>query len=214
MVLRRPAHVWFGRYCGEGPSEPSLAQHHSSHPSQAAVAWYVQHMANKPDEVTVKFRLTRSDVFSALARHTIRHMWFLFLLPIIGAVSVVWAIVDPAEPAVNLNTGFGLFLFGLFLFLGLPLIQARSVTKTPNFGGPMTLAVSQQGIEFTGEHSNATIRWPMVKGVSEMSHAILIYLKPAGFQVVPKSQLSQADVAALRNILRVYAPGKVKLAKE
>ncbi|MGD0301274.1 MAG: YcxB family protein [Bryobacteraceae bacterium] len=171
-------------------------------------------MADESDEVTVKFRLTRSDVFSALARHTIRQMWSALLLPIIGAVSIVWAILDPAETPVNLNAGFGLFLFGLFLFLGLPLIQTRAVMKTPNFGSPMTLAVSEQGIEFTGEYSNATIRWPMVKGVSEISHAILIYFKPAGFEVIPKSQLSQADVAAFRNILRAYAPGKVKLAKE
>jgi hypothetical protein len=143
-------------------------------------------MADESDEVTVKFRLTRSDVFSALARHTIRQMWSALLLPIIGAVSIVWAILDPAETPV----------------------------KTPNFGSSMTLAVSEQGIEFTGEYSNATIRWPMVKGVSEISHAILIYFKPAGFEVIPKSQLSQADVAAFRNILRAYAPGKVKLAKE
>src|SRR5690349_15389562 len=136
-------------------------------------------MADQSDKVAVTFRLTSSDVFSALARHTIRRMWFLLLLPILGAVSIVWAILDPAEPAVNLSTGFGLLVFGLFLFLGLPLIQARAAMKNPNFGGPMTLTVSEQGIEFTGEQSTATIRWPMVKGVSEKSHAILVYLKPA-----------------------------------
>jgi hypothetical protein len=49
----------------------------------------------------------------------------------------------------------------------------------------MTLTVSEQGIEFTGEHSNARIGWPMVKGVSETKHAILINLKPAGSKSFP-----------------------------
>jgi hypothetical protein len=52
----------------------------------------------------------------------------------------------------------------------------------------------------------------MVKGISEMGHAILIYLKPAGFQIIPKRQVSEVDLAAFRNVLRLYAPGKVKLA--
>lgn len=169
-------------------------------------------MTDETNAVTVKFRLTSSDVSWALARHTFRKMWFLLLLPIIGTISIVWAILDPAEPAVNLNTGCGLLLFGVVLFAGLPFIQTRAVMKTPNFSGVMTLTVSEQGIEFAGEQSNAMIKWPMVKAVSEMSHAILIYLKPAGFQIVPKGQVSQVDLAAFRNVLRLYAPGNVKLS--
>jgi hypothetical protein len=102
---------------------------------------------------------------------------------------------------------------GAFLFGVSPYLQTRAVMKAPNFGGLMTLTVSEEGIELTGERSNARIDWVMVKGVSEMSHAILLYLKPAGFQIVPKRQLSQADVATLKNLLRLHAPGKLKLAK-
>lgn len=169
-------------------------------------------MTDETNAVTVQFRLTSSDVSSALARHTFRKMWFLLLLPIVGVISIVWALLDPAEPPVNLNTGFGLLFFGLVLFVGLPFIQARAVMKTPNFKGRMTLTVSEQGIEFTGEQSNAMIKWPMVKAVSETIHVILIYLKPAGFQIVPKGQVPQLDLAAFRNVLRRYAPGNVKSA--
>ncbi|MGA7241108.1 MAG: YcxB family protein [Bryobacteraceae bacterium] len=84
--------------------------------------------------------------------------------------------------------------------------------KNPNFGGLMTFTVSEKGIDFTGEHSNGSIGWSMVKGVSEMTHATLINLKPAGFQIIPKCQLSQSDVAAFKTALRRYAPGAAKLA--
>lgn len=140
-------------------------------------------------------------------------MWFLLLLPIVGTISITWAILDPNNGAVSLNSGCVMLAIGAFLFGMSPYLQTRAVMKAPNFGGLMTLTVSEEGIELTGERSNARIDWMMVKGVSEMSHAILLYLKPAGFQIVPKRQLSQADVATLKNLLRLHAPGKLKLAK-
>jgi hypothetical protein len=164
-------------------------------------------MTDQTKAVTIKFRLTNSDVSSALARHTFRRMWFLLLLPVIGAVSIVWALLDPGEPAVNLNTGCGLLLAGVFLFVVSPMIQARAIMKSPNCSGLMTLTVSDQGIDFTGELSNATIRWAMVKGVSEMRHAIPIYLKPAGFQIIPKREIPEADLTTFRNVIHLHAPG-------
>lgn len=169
-------------------------------------------MTDLTKAVTVKFRLTSSDVFTALARHGLRRMWFLLLLPILGAASVVWAILDPNNGAVTLGPACWVFFVGAFLFGGMPYLHTRAAMKNPNFGGPMALTVSEKGIDFTGEHSNGSIGWPMVKGVSEMAHAILINLKPAGFQIIPKRQLSQADVAAFKTALRLYAPGAAKLA--
>ena len=170
-------------------------------------------MSDQTNAVTVEFRLTTSDVFLALVRHTMRRMWFMLLLPIVGTISIVWAILDPLNAPVNLGRGCWVLFLGAFIFCGLPYLQTRAAMKSPNFGGLITFTVSDHGIEFTGEHANARIAWTMVKGISEMHHAILIHLKPAGFQIVPKGQLSQADVAAFRNVLRLHAQGKVKLAK-
>jgi hypothetical protein len=66
---------------------------------------------------------------------------------------------------------------------------------------------TQRGLDFTGDHSKGSIGGPMIKGVSDTPTAILISLKPAGFQMVPKRQLSEAEVAAFKNVLRCYAPG-------
>ena len=136
----------------------------------------------------------------------------MLLLPIVGVVAVVWAAVDPANGAVNLNSGVIAVLVGFVLFGVLPYLQTRAVMKTPNFGGVMSLTASDQGIEFTGEHSNARIDWSMVNGVLETHHRILINLRPAGFQVIPKPQLNPADLNAFKDVLRVHANGKVKLA--
>jgi hypothetical protein len=169
-------------------------------------------MTNQTDAVTVKFRLTSSDVFWALVRQAIRRMWFLLLLPILGSISIVWAVVEPDNGAVTLGQACWVFFVGAFLFVGMPYLQTRATMKAPNFGGLMALTVSGQGIQFTGEHSNGSIDWSMVKGVSEITHAILINLKPAGIQIVPKRQLAQADVTAFKKLLRLHAPGKVRLA--
>ena len=131
-------------------------------------------MTDPTNAVTVKFRLSTSDVFLALARHTMRRMWILLLLPITGTISIVWAILDPVNGAANLNRGCVVLVFGAFFFCAAPYLQTRAAMKIPNFGGLMTLTVCEQGIEFTGEHSNARIAWSMVKGVAEMKHAILI----------------------------------------
>jgi YcxB-like protein len=171
------------------------------------------YMTDQTNSVTVKFRLTTSYVFLALARHTVRRMWFSLLVPIVGTITIVWAIIDPLNAPGNLSGGCELLVLGVFSFCGLPYLQTREVMKTPNLGGLITFTVSEQGIEFTGEHSNARIAWTMVKGVSETNDAILIHLKPFFFRIVPKGQLSQAAVAAFKNVLQLHVHGKVKLAK-
>jgi hypothetical protein len=168
-------------------------------------------MTDEANAVTVKFTLTSSDVFWALAWNTMRKLWFLLLLPIAGVVSIVWKIRDPADSSVNLTSGSICLALGVFFFVAAPYLGALQLRKSPTFSGPVTFSASEQGIELTGEHSNAKLDWSMVKGFSEMNHAILVNLKPAGFQIVPKRQLSQADTAALRNVLKFHAPGKVKL---
>jgi hypothetical protein len=46
-------------------------------------------------------------------------MWFLLLIPVSGAASIVFALVDPAFAASG-TSGCGALGFGAFLFLGLP----------------------------------------------------------------------------------------------
>jgi hypothetical protein len=170
-------------------------------------------MSDQTNAVTVTFRLASSDVFLALARHMMRGMWFLLPLLFLAPISAIWSIIDPANDAVSATSGSVVFLIGVLVFTGVPYLQTRALMKTPNFGGPMTLTVTEQGIGFVGEHSNANIGWAFVKGVSETKRAILIHLKMAGFQIVPKNRIPNADVEAVKNVLRLYAPGKVKLAK-
>jgi hypothetical protein len=149
-------------------------------------------MAGQTNAVMVKFRLTRSEAFSVFAWNNVRKMWYLLLVPILGAISIVWAILDPANSVVNLNGGLGCLVGGAFLFGVLPYVGTLAVMKHPNFGGVMTLTVSAAGIHLTGEHSSATADWLMVKGFSEVNHAILINMKPVGFHIVPKDQVSPA----------------------
>jgi hypothetical protein len=76
----------------------------------------------------------------------------------------------------------------------------------------MTLTASDQGIELTGQHSNARFGWSMVKGFSGTNRDT--HRCEAGwFQIVFKGQLSQADVTAFRSVLRLHTPGKLKVAK-
>jgi hypothetical protein len=142
-------------------------------------------MADQPDAVTINFRLNNSDVFRAIAGQLLRKFWILLLFPIVGTISIIWALIDPNNGAASLNSGCIMLAIGAFFFGLAPYLQTRTVMKAPNFGGLMTLTVSEKGIELTAEHSNARIDWTIVKEVSETSHAILLYLKPAGFKSFP-----------------------------
>src|SRR5580698_486056 len=107
-------------------------------------------MIDQAEAVTVKFRLTQSEVFEALVRINIRTLWIGLLPPIIGAIAVVWAIVDPANGAVNLSSGFVCLAIGALVFGAIPYFTARMVMKAPNSGGLMTVTATGQGIEVTG----------------------------------------------------------------
>jgi 1,4-dihydroxy-2-naphthoate octaprenyltransferase len=114
-------------------------------------------MPDQPNAATVKFRLTSSDVFWALGWHTMRKMWLLLPLPVLGAISIVWAVVDPNNGAVGLGSACWVFFVGAFIFVGLPYLQTRAAEKNPNFAGQMTFTAAEKGIEFVGLHSNGSI---------------------------------------------------------
>ena len=170
-------------------------------------------MRDQISSVTVTYTLTSSDVYRALMHYMVRRMWFLLPLPILGAIGTVWALADPQNGAVTVSNAGTMLLIGVFFFVVSPYLQTRAATKVPNFGVPMTLTLSERGIEFVGGHSNANIAWSMTKGVSETNHAILIHLKPAGFQIVPKSQISSEDLADLTAVLSDHLPGKTRAAR-
>jgi hypothetical protein len=45
-------------------------------------------VADQTDAVTVKFRLNNFRRIPGAVRHTLRKMWFLLLLPIVGTISL------------------------------------------------------------------------------------------------------------------------------
>lgn len=171
-------------------------------------------MSDHTDAVTLNYTVTRSDVYDALVRTTICRLWFMLFLPVFGAAGTIWAVVDPANGAVTISSGLTMFAIGIVLFLVLPYLQANSAMKAPNFGAPVGLTVSGAGIEYAGAHSDARLDWTVTKGVAETKQTILINLKPAGFLIIPKRDFAPADTAALRNVLRKYAPGNIGLFKE
>ncbi|HZU24486.1 MAG TPA: YcxB family protein [Bryobacteraceae bacterium] len=162
------------------------------------------------DTVTVTFQLTSADVFRALAATIVRRYWLLLSLPVVGSLAVILAIVDPTTRG-NLPGAGVAFLMALLIFAGLPYFQTRAVMKSPALRGPMRLTSSRVGIEYTTEHAQGSYDWAVVKRVIETRHAILIHLNPAGLQIVPKAQLTEADVASFRNVVRANVKGKVKV---
>jgi hypothetical protein len=156
------------------------------------------------NSATVKFTLTSSDVFRALVADLVRRRWFALALPILGAVGVIWAIADPADPDASLPSGLVCIAIGGVLFGLLPYLQTRALMKSPSIGSAMSLTASDQGIEFVGSHSNGRVDWAVVKAISESSNRILIYLLPVGFHIVPKGQIASSDLNAFRAVLRAH----------
>lgn len=168
-------------------------------------------MADQTQAITIRFQLSKSDVYRALVRNIVRKAWFLALVPIVGVSSVLIALLEPAKYGDQLYSGVLTILFGAFFFLGVPYAQARSAMKNPSFRGPLVYTFSGEGILTEGKYASGRMDWELVKGVSESDRYIFVRMAQDCFHVIPKNQVSEADTSTLKSILRTCVKGKVRL---
>lgn len=168
-------------------------------------------MADQTQAITISFQLSKPDLYRALFRNTIRKAWFLAFLPVVGLSSVIMASLEPAAYGDQLYSGVLTIFVGVFFVFGIPYLQTRSTMKDPSFRGPLVYTFSGEGILTESKCASSRVDWVLVKRASESSRYIFVHMLQGCFHIIPKNQVSEADTAILRGILRTCVRGKVQL---
>jgi hypothetical protein len=98
-------------------------------------------------------------------------------------------------------------LFGLFLFVGLPLcarFNLRSFLKAnPELGASQLYRFTETGFETRGGPSEVSITWPNITEAVETKAVLLIFTGRTMAQIVPRGAIAAAgQLGAVRELLR------------
>jgi len=131
-------------------------------------------------------------------------LWGLFLV-----LAVLWKALQPGFTWTS-NATEALFV-GLLFFAG-PLLY-KQITKTifrknAIFRGPRSLTVDEAGLNFTNPTSSVQVKWDSFQNFVEDDTAFALYQSGLIFHTVPKRQLSQEQIAELRETFTSHVISK------
>ncbi len=113
------------------------------------------------------------------------------LPPNLGTLPMFWTVFFPP-------------LFLVVLLYGSPYLSARNLWKnSPNIRAVSRFSFSERGVEIKSPTARAELQWASFVRAKETSEFFLLYVRKSMAQIVPKRAFaSEADVAALRNLVR------------
>jgi len=123
-------------------------------------------MPDEPRAVTIRFQLSKSDVYRALVWNAFRRPWIAALIVVMGVRYMLFALMGTAEHReMLLCAGVVLILLGVFRLLGTPYIRTRTTMSSPTFQGPLEYTFSDAGIFSKGMYSSSQSEWVLIKRV-------------------------------------------------
>jgi hypothetical protein len=156
--------------------------------------------------VAVKICVTPSDFYGLQIRFLARKMW---CFPIV---------LGPLLYASGLPSVFAGILGVIAGVTGIalaPLAQLRSAKKhNPYFLAPTEYGFSEHGISLEGPVSSVRLDWAAIKRCTETDKYLLIHMPPEWFYIIPKRELSQAELQDITEILRTCPPVAQRLGKK
>lgn len=124
--------------------------------------------------------------------------WGLFLFLAVGWNAVRSGIAW--NSSLILPFGFGLFaLASPWLFKK---SQKNMYRKTISMHGPRTMLVDDTGLSFSGPAFSSHLKWPFFIKFAEDDKAFVLYQSNQIFHPIPKRELSQEQIAELRETFK------------
>lgn len=91
-----------------------------------------------------------------------------------------------------------------------PLLFKRAVKaayrKTRSLHGPRSTAVDDQGMSVEGPDFSSQVKWPFFLKFAEDDKSFVMYQTNQMFSCIPKRQLSQQEILAIREALTQHIP--------
>jgi hypothetical protein len=164
----------------------------------------MEQITSQPSDVSISVRLSASDVRWATMQGALNALNVVALLVAAVGVPVRFGLA-PVDYLVMLVLG------GLFLFVIAPRIQAAISFRSPTMRFPFRHAFSTSDVTSAFEGGSLSLDWSHIRKARESSRYIGIWGKRGIPMVIPKSQVANTDLAALREILRSHLQSKARL---
>jgi hypothetical protein len=159
--------------------------------------------------INVRVHLTMKDLVPAVMVLSLRrYRWGIAALAVLVAVGIVQFWMNGHTVAENLDLLATMILFPPVFAIVASYVTARSYLKnTPIAQGEHRYSFSEGGIDFTGPHSQGTIRWTGLTRGWETRSAFLLYTDKSRALAIPKRFFAtEYNIQAFRSLLRKQLP--------
>jgi hypothetical protein len=163
--------------------------------------------------VTLDRRAIRRGITQRLLGMLARPRTAILALAIIALVMALFAIAPPTRDDIEFAA---LLLAGLAAFyvatLSLAvLFAARRTARLPGLLAQVAYTVSDDGIAARAEGGSSNLGWAHYSEARESQDFFLITLQSRQTHIIPRAQLTPAEIAALRAILSRCLPRRLRL---
>jgi len=159
----------------------------------------------------VSYQLTPDDFYQGMIAWRNRRKWRRWVrwtsyLLIAGAslTSLLILLLDRGGEATTIAVFT--VIFGILSFvckLLAPRLSARrQFGNNPMAQAPITLDVSEQGLEFHNLHAESKLAWSAYMAWGEAKSVFVIMPQPRAYVAIPKRAFSEAQVPEFRDMLR------------
>jgi hypothetical protein len=166
--------------------------------------------------MTLQFSWTDSDIASAHWAYLMQHPWRLarqFRRPLVaGAVSIVILFQYPASWQIVgwlILLDVGAIAFDLFFYRR---NWNKYFKKTPLWNDILSATVDGQSIRLEGQSFKVNKNWEEFSSIYESARLFVSGRVDNKLLFLPKSGMSESQIAELRAIISASAKGTVKLA--
>jgi len=159
--------------------------------------------------INLHLYLTMNDLVPAVMMLSLRrYRWGIAVLAVLVLVVVVQFWTNGHTLAQNLDLLATMILLPPVFAIVASYLTARSYLRnTPSAQGEHRYSFSEDRIDFTGQHSQGTLRWTALTRSWETRRSFLLYVDHSRGVVLPKRFFtSESDVEALRQLLRRRLP--------
>lgn len=162
-------------------------------------------MLDTPEDVSICVKLTARDVRRATLLYLISPR-FLAFVAVIVCVSFLNTLMNGGYVQL-----YVVLLPLLFVFAGLPWIQAAISMRNPTMKFPFCHTFSPLGISTKFQGGSISLEWSNIKRAAESERYIAIWGKRGAPLLIPKIQLREDHLSPLRTVLKLNLHDKAKL---
>lgn len=164
--------------------------------------------------MSIKFEITMTDrvMCNFMIYHTYTHFSGIFGV-ILGFLALAVAVHKVMGGDIGGSLVFFVFafLFILYLPFSMWLKAKKQVKKTPMFQKPIFYELTEEGVRIAQGEQETLNRWEEFQKAASTGQSLLLYVTKMRAIVLPKDQMGEFYLPAVKMISAHMEPSKVKI---